>query len=103
MDSFGVMGTPGVGIQEPFKTKRPEVLPDCKSLFVNYGARRLTVSYGGDYHVAIATASGRTLWTFNGEGCSSFVLDPKRFGCGIYIAIVHTKNGLVSKRFIVNK
>ena len=104
MDSFGVMGTPGVGVlEEPFKKTGPEVSDIGRAVSVRYSARQLSVSYSGDYQVAITSALGRTLATFNGKGRSSFVLDPKRFGCGIYIAVVHTKNGLVSKRFIVSK
>ena len=103
MDSFGVMGTPGVAIKEPFKTTGLGMTDIDKAVSVRYSARRLSVSYSGDYQVAITSASGRTLATFKGEGRSSFVLDPKRFGYGIYIAAVHTKNGLVSRRFMVIK
>lgn len=105
MDSFGVMGTtPGVGVlEEPFKKTGPEVSDMGKAVSVRYSARRLSVSYSGDYRVAITSASGRTLATFNGHGHSSFVLDPKRIGSGIYFAVVHTRNGLVSRRFMVSK
>ena len=102
MDSFGVMGMPGVAVKEPFNTRTHNVFQG-KSLSVHYSARRLTVSFNGDYQAAITSALGRILATFNGQGSSSFVLDPKRFGCGIYFAVVHTKNGLVSRRFIVSK
>jgi hypothetical protein len=104
MDSFGVMGTPGVGVlEEPFKKTGPQVSDIGRAVSVRYSARRLSVSYSGDYQVTITSASGRTLATFKGEGRSSFVLDPKRFGCGIYIAVVYTKNGFVSRRFMVIK
>jgi hypothetical protein len=103
MDSFGVMGTPGVAVKEPFKTTGFEVSDVGKAVSVRYSARRLTVSYSGDYQVAITSASGRTLATFNGKGRSEFVLEPKHFGFGIYFANVHTKNGLVTRRFIMIK
>jgi hypothetical protein len=103
MDSFGVMGTPGVAVKEPFNTPGLEVSDVGKAVSVRYSARRLTVSYGGSYQVAITSALGRTLATFNGKGRSEFVLEPKRFGFGIYFAVVHTKNGLVTKRFIMIK
>jgi hypothetical protein len=74
-----------------------------RAVSVRYSAHRLTISYSGDYQVAITSALGRTLATFNGHGRSSFVLDPKRIGSGIYFAVVHTKNGLVSRRFMVSK
>jgi hypothetical protein len=103
MDSFGVMGTPGVAVKEPFNTPGLEVSGIGKAVSVRYSARRLTVSYSGDYQVAVTSALGRTLATFIGKGRSEFVLDQKRFGFGIYFAVVHTKNGPVSRRFIMIK
>jgi hypothetical protein len=103
MDSFGVMGYVGAQTAVKGPWNRPEVSDITKAVAVLYYARRLTVSYDGDYQVAITSALGRTVATFKGKGRSSFVLDPKRTGSGIYFAAVHTKNGVVSRRFMVSK
>jgi len=103
MDSFGVMGTTGpiVGVIESQKTNEFPAA-DLKLIGVKCNARLLTVSCGGDYKVAITSASGRTIASFNGKGSSSFVLDAKRIGRGIYLAVINTKSGIASRRFIVN-
>ncbi|MBN1128608.1 MAG: T9SS type A sorting domain-containing protein, partial [Chitinispirillaceae bacterium] len=62
----------------------------------------LTVSYKGDYRVSITSPAGRTIALFKGKGDSSFALDAKHIGSGLYFAVVHTKNGAFSRRFIVN-
>jgi len=105
MDSFGIIGVePGI---IPPNTgvigKTNDISDITKAVTVHYSAHLLSVSFGGSYQVAITSASGRTLATFNGEGRSEFVLEPKHFGFGIYFANVHTKNGLVTKRFMVVK
>jgi hypothetical protein len=103
MDSFGIMGkTPGIstGVLEPQQSML-EMVDVGKAITVNLSARMLFVSYGGDYHVSITSATGRTLAMFNGKGCSSFALDTKRMASGLYFAVVHTKSGMVSRRFIV--
>ncbi|MGA2507335.1 MAG: T9SS type A sorting domain-containing protein [Chitinispirillaceae bacterium] len=102
MDSFGIITSVGVGVKEPF-TGRTEMSDLGKAVSVYYSARRLTVSYGGSYHVSITSVAGRTLATFNGKDRSSFALDAMRFGSGLFFAVVNTKNGLVSKRFLVSK
>jgi hypothetical protein len=103
MDSFGVIGTtPGVAVKEPSGTPGLKAAA-TGNVSVHYKGRRLTVSYGGEYKVAITSVLGRTLATFNGKGQSEFVLDPKRFGFGIYFAVVHTKCGNESRRFVVIK
>jgi hypothetical protein len=108
MDSFGVMGVYGAqygvsSVKEPFKTSGIEMSDISKAVSVRYSAGRLTVSYGGSYQVSITSIAGRTLATFNGKGRSDFVLDTKRIGSGLYLAVVQTKNGLVSRRFIASK
>jgi hypothetical protein len=107
MDSFGIIGeVPGAipvvsGIRGPANGR---VIPDIsKAVLVSYTARMLTVSYDGSFQVAVTSVSGRTIATFNGKGYSSFAVDPKRFGCGTYLAAVNTKNGAVIKRFIVSR
>jgi glucuronoarabinoxylan endo-1,4-beta-xylanase len=74
-----------------------------KAVTFNYNARQLNVSYRGEFRVAITTASGRTVAAFSGKERSTFALDPKEFGLGAYFAVVHTKNGAATKRFIVIK
>lgn len=104
MDSFGVVGTtPGLtGIKGRMKgLDRSEI---TKAATVQYSAHRLAVSCNGDYHVSITSATtGRTLAIFYGKGSSSFALDPKRFGSGLYFAVVHTTSGMISRRFIIRK
>lgn len=109
MDQFGCLGTTG-----PSNTACPDAstLPfdangikpaEFASLYVNYKAGVLMVSLAGAYDASIKTLSGRRLATFSGKGRSSFTLDSKHFGNGIYLAVVRTKNGSVSRRFMVNK
>jgi hypothetical protein len=103
MDSFGIITSVGVGVKEPFNTPGLEVSDLGRAVSVYYSARRLTVWYNGSYHVSITSVAGRTLATFNGKGRSVFTLDAKRIGSGLFFAVVNTKNGLVSKRFLVSK
>ncbi|MBN2188632.1 MAG: right-handed parallel beta-helix repeat-containing protein [Chitinispirillaceae bacterium] len=104
MDSFGVIGTtPGVAVKEPFNPPRLEASDMDKAVSVRYSDRRLTVSYSGDYQVAVTSIAGRTLATFNGTGRSSYIVDRRLFGSGTYLAVVHTRTGPVTKRFIVSK
>jgi hypothetical protein len=101
MDSFGVMGTPGVAVQYPFiesKTRESGI----NNINVHYSAGRLAVSHDGDYMVTITTALGRTVKVFNGKNRSSIKIDATSNGAGAYFALIRTKNGVVSKRFIVN-
>jgi len=103
MDSFGVVGTtPGLtGIKG--RMNGPG-WSETKAANVQYLAHRLVVSCSGDYRVSIISANtGRTLAVFNGKGSSSFALDAKRFGSGMYFAVVHTTSGMVSRRFIIRK
>jgi hypothetical protein len=102
MDSFGVMGTPGL-IPTNITADGPFETPDRKSLYLDYNTCRLTVSFGGKYRVAITSASGRTLATFDGNGRSNFALGARRLGSGMYFAVVYSQNGFISRRFIVSK
>jgi hypothetical protein len=107
MDSFGIIGeVPGTipvvsGIQNG--PNGPGISDISKEVTVRYIARLLTVSYSGDYQVAVTSMAGRVLATFKGKGRSSFAVDPKCFGSGMYLAVVHTRNGPTSKRFIVSR
>ena len=70
---------------------------------VTYGKGRLIISNDGNYKVVVTTVSGRGGAAFNGKGRSIFTLDTRKMGDGVYFAAVHTKNDLVSRRFIVSK
>jgi glucuronoarabinoxylan endo-1,4-beta-xylanase len=85
------------------RPKVPGMSDISKAVTFNYNTRQLNVSYGGDYRVAITTASGRTVAAFSGKERSTFVLEPEQFGLGAYFAVVHTKNGAATKRFIMIK
>jgi hypothetical protein len=102
MDSFGVMGVtgPNVGVKG---AKRYENGLASQTISANFKANRLTVSYGGEYKVAITSVSGRTLTAYHGKGQASFTLDTRRMGDGVYFAVISTKNGFTSHRFIVSK
>jgi hypothetical protein len=103
MDSFGVMGIAGpppVAVQNPFIDKINGM--SSGSINVHYSAGRLIVSHDGDYRVTITTALGRTLKVFKGKGCSSVTINARISGTGIYFAVVHAKNGAMTRRFIVD-
>jgi hypothetical protein len=102
MDSFGVMGTPGVPVaQNPFIESKARS-SGMGNINVHYSAGRLTVLHNGEYQVTITTALGRTVKVFNGNGRSNFKINAAFCGAGTYIALVRTKNGMVTRRFIVN-
>jgi hypothetical protein len=105
MDSFGVMGLPGpsVDVSPPIALKRYGEGGVGKSISIHYNARRLTISHRGAYRVLITSVSGRTVASFNARGRSDFQWDALRIGGGIYMAVVHTSNGFLSRRFIVGK
>jgi hypothetical protein len=105
MDSFGVMGAVGPDVdvvKPPIGAKRYEHRFGGNACTVNYSTNRLTVAYNGAYRLFITSALGRTVAVFNGIGRSDFQLDAKRIGGGMYFAVVSTKNGLISRRFMVN-
>ena len=103
MDSFGVMGTPGPQFTvETLLPSAPRII-ELTSPSMRYNSGRLTISSEGAFTAAITTMSGRAVARFEGKGLSSFALDAKRFGCGAYILIVKTQNGVASRRFIVGK
>ena len=73
------------------------------NLKVTCVSRSLILSCDDNYQVSIITPAGRTLAKFKGKGKSSFTFDKNKIGRGLYIAVVRTKNGLVSQRFIVSR
>jgi hypothetical protein len=100
MDSFGVMGTPGVAVQNPFiESKARESA--IGNINVHYSAGHLAVSHNGEYEVTITTANGRMVKVFNGKNNSSFKIDVKSIGAGAYFALIRTKNGVATKKFMV--
>jgi hypothetical protein len=99
MDSFGVMQVSDVAIHYPS-------VNDAKGPYdargaVHYREGRLFVSCDGDYRVTVLTAAGRTLKAYKGKGATGFAFSPQT-GTGIYLAVVRTKNGTVTRRFMVN-
>ena len=100
MDSFGVMPVSSSSIRPSFSTVNQSF---DNALTLSCSARRLTISFTGAYQVSILSISGRTLATYKGKETSSFALDPVRIWSGMYIAVVRTNYGVVSRRFIVIK
>jgi hypothetical protein len=110
MDSFGIIGTvPG-----------PDFNLICETSIVSrgndyglskldnkpvmaFGGSVLSVSYRGDYQVSIISPAGRTVTRFSGNGLTDFALDAKQIPSGMYFAMVRTKAGMVTRRFLVNK
>ena len=105
MDSFGVIKiTPGLntGVSEPQRRSEPARVDLKKAVSVQYTGRKLFISYKGDYTVSVTSPAGRTLAAWMGAGSSSFILE-KGVGSGVYFAVVRTKNGMISRRFIADK
>lgn len=105
MDSFGVMGTPGpttTGCTSEIRKIYNEN-NFAKSPLIRYNARKLEISQDCEYSVQILSSSGRVLGTFDGKGSSYFTLDKKNIRSGLYFAVVRSKNGLTSQRFVVSK
>lgn len=104
MDSFGVIGTtPGPNtatLQNPFIEKINSIHNEKVS--INYGKGRLFISNNGDYKVTITNALGRTLMTFKGKNESAYNLTTMTFRTGVYFAVVRAKNGMATRRFIVD-
>jgi hypothetical protein len=101
MDSFGVMQVPSVAVQNPFVARGVDG-SGAGRFAVRYSAGRLIVSNDGDYQVTITTALGRTVKVFYGKGDSDFNVNAKIMSAGIYFAVVRAKNGVETKRFIIN-
>jgi hypothetical protein len=101
MDSFGVMQAPFVAVHNPFAAHGVDGSGTGRFV-VRYHAGRLVVLNNGDYQVTVTTALGRTVRVFNGKGDSDFNIDAKIMGAGIYFAVVRAKNGVETKRFIIN-
>jgi len=101
MDSFGVMP-----VQEdpnginPFNRHGRATLDNASSI-VNYHGSQIMVSSKGEYRVVITSAAGRTIAAFNGKDNSVFSLDSRKISSGIYFIVVHSKQGLVSHRFLM--
>jgi hypothetical protein len=104
MDSFGVMGTtPGPNtsvLQNPFIEKNNGI--SNNGFTVNYGKGLLFISNNGEYQVTITNALGRTLMTLKGKGDSEFSLNARTFRTGVYFAAVRARNGMATRRFIVD-
>jgi hypothetical protein len=103
MDSFGVMNRlpcTGPGCLQNTVGKIKEL--ENAGFSVRFNSGRLVISHDGKYRVTITTALGRTVKVFNGKGDSNFSVDAKIMGAGIYFAVVRAKNGVETKRFIIN-
>jgi len=101
MDSFGVMPPPPVANLAPFSVKNANTLENGR-LKVNYNAGRLFVSHDGEYQLTLTTALGRTVKVFSGKGNSSFAINRKTTGSGIYVATVRSAAGVATRKFVVN-
>jgi hypothetical protein len=91
MDSFGVIATtpgPNTIVRKPSRKSGPGMVDPENAVTFKYGARTLAVSYKGDYQVSITSPAGRTIALFKGKGSSSFALDAKCTGSGLYFAVV---------------
>jgi hypothetical protein len=99
MDSFGVMMTAPTAVSSPISSVN-ESLNSHFIVSLNNG--RLIVSHDGDYRITITTALGRTLKAFNGKGRSSFDINSKNIGTGIYFIVVRANKGVEISRLLVN-
>jgi hypothetical protein len=99
MDSFGVR-KPIVAIRKPFLPNNADG-PENTRLKVRYSAGRLMISHVGDYRATITSALGRTVKAFHGKGTTTFLINAKYYGAGIYFAVIRSKDGVDRKWFIV--
>jgi hypothetical protein len=105
MDSFGIMGAVG----PDFTTVATEsfrhmgTAPVGTTLSVGYNNRNLTIAADGEFQGAVVSAAGRTLSRFRGKGQSTFALEAKRIGCGVYFVVVRSRCGTTNHRFIVSR
>jgi hypothetical protein len=59
------------------------------------------VSFAGAFDATIATASGRKMSSFKGDGTARLALDGNLYRSGLYILSVKSENGVASRRFLV--
>jgi hypothetical protein len=100
MDSFGVMPVSTGTIQSP-PVYRVNRQGDVQSI-IRYASGRLVVSLAGDFRVIVTNALGRTMHVFNGRGNSSFAVDPKLTGSGVFFATVCSPQGMGTRMFLIN-
>jgi len=97
MDSFGVM------MKDPTSIRSPINDNSINSHFiVSYNKGRLAVSHDGVYQIKITNALGRTVRMFSGKGRSSFDINSRNIGTGIYFVVVRANNGMEISRLLVN-
>lgn len=101
MDSFGVMPVQDEanGIN-PFNRFERMALENSSPI-INYHGGQITVSSKGEYRVIVTSAAGRTIAAYNGKDNSVYSLDSRKISNGIYFVAVHTKQGIISRRFLM--
>jgi hypothetical protein len=100
MDSFGVMPVSTSALYGP-PAERPRMVGNVAGN-IRYSSGRLMVSAAGDFRVIVANALGRTMHVFNGKGNSSFAINPKAIGNGVYFITVHNQQGRMTRKFLIN-
>jgi hypothetical protein len=102
MDSFGVLTSPGPDYSTGISLQRAvrDATADG-SLSVECRSGWLTVSFAGAFDATIATASGRKMSSFKGDGTARLALDGNLYRSGLYILSVKSENGVASRRFLV--
>jgi hypothetical protein len=99
MDSFGVMPFPKTSALMPFaKENGPAGAPGS----VRFAHGRLIVSHAGDYKVIVTNALGKTVAAFAGRGAHVFDLEHVTKAKGVYIAVIRSAQGRLTKKFLVN-
>jgi hypothetical protein len=100
MDSFGVMPLSKTSsARMPFlKENSPAQVPGS----VRFAHGRLIVCREGDYKVIVTSALGKTVAVFAAHGAQGFDLVHVTMAKGVYIAVIRSAQGRLTKKFLVN-
>jgi hypothetical protein len=104
MDSFGVMTVPKTSARMPFAKGNSLVGAPG---FIRFSHGRLIVCREGDYKVIVTNALGTTVAVFavhghGARGTHVFELEQATMAKGVYIAVVRSVQGRLTKKFLVN-
>jgi hypothetical protein len=100
MDSFGIMPEGPVPVATPL-TKNTNLAGTRRSIRYVHGT--LFVSIPGDYKMTITSPLGKTIADFSGRGARWFALaQGKKIAQGAYFAVIHSAQGIIKQRFLVN-
>ena len=99
MDSFGVMTVRNTSLQRP--TAKNKILTGVP-VSIRYIRGSLIVYHAGDYKLIVTSPNGKTIAVFTGRGIHGFALAQKRIAKGIYIAVLCSAQGRITRRFLVH-